>query len=129
MIFRRKKSTEPAGGAEPVMRGRNSAKEAENPLARRFQADDEPDTIDLQQPARFNEEPDTAEKDGRSTEPGGLDVITHVAATGKFYVQPGTAQLPVFLGDDPVTAPTELRRGDRIHIAGVEFHIRRSEKS
>ncbi len=60
MIFRRKKQTaEPAD--PPAMRGRDSVATGENPLARRFRTQDEPDTIDLQQPAGFNHEPGTAD--------------------------------------------------------------------
>ncbi len=129
MIFRRKKPTAAASGGEPVMRGRDTAAEAENPLARRFHPDDEPDTIDLQQPARFSEEPDTAGSAGPEVESEGLSVITRIGETGKFYVQPGSGDAPIMLGDEPVTAPTELRRGDRIRIGGVEIHILPSRES
>jgi len=40
------------------MRGRQVTESGQNPLARRFLDGDEPDTIDLDQPARFQPEPD-----------------------------------------------------------------------
>ena len=42
--------------------------------------------------------------------------------TGKFYIHPGTADLPVTLQGEPVLAPTELRRGDTIRV-GSELLI------
>jgi len=66
MVFRRKKSGsgKPAGVSNP--RGRDSAgngsgnppSPTQNPLARRFVVDDEPDTIDLEQAARFHDSAD-----------------------------------------------------------------------
>ena len=100
------------------MRGRDSAENSSNPLARRFHPEDEPDTIDLQQPAGFSEEPGTAETVVSPVQPASvvpeyLSVVTLVPDTGKFYVQPGQGDSTVYLGDEAVRAPTELRRGDR----------------
>jgi hypothetical protein len=128
MIFRRKKPSATSGSDQPVMRGRENANEADNPLARRFHPDDEPDTIDLQEPAGFTEEPDTAGTETKGTEPDRLSVITRVAETGKFYVQPGQGDEPVYLGSEPVRAPTELRHGDRIRVGDVELHILPAQK-
>ena len=61
MIFRRNKPATPSAGKTPVLRGRDSAEHSDNPLARRFHPEDEPDTIDLQQPAGFTDEPGTAD--------------------------------------------------------------------
>jgi hypothetical protein len=62
MVFRRKKSKEVSSHATSAMRGRQATGSGEgspkNPLARRFLDDDEPDTIDLDQPARFQSEPE-----------------------------------------------------------------------
>jgi len=63
MIFRRKNDRSTGVESTARMRGRDSADKtrgtasgsAQNPLAKRFQAEDEPDTIDLDQPASFHE--------------------------------------------------------------------------
>ena len=51
------------------------------------------------------------------------DLISRDPETGKFYVHPGDSDTPVLLGGDPVTAPTELRKGDRIGVGGAEFEF------
>ena len=64
MVFRRKKNDE-THRQPPAMRGRHSIESGpaadkspgQNPLARRFMDDDEPDTVDLEEPARFRETP------------------------------------------------------------------------
>ena len=128
MIFRRKKPSAPPGDSQPVMRGRDHTENSSNPLARRFHPQDEPDTIDLQQPAGFTEEPGTAET-GKSpawTAPTTLEYLSVVSldpGTGKIYVQPGQGDSTVYLGGEVVRAPTELRRGDRIRIGDFELHI------
>jgi hypothetical protein len=57
MVFRRNKQKQAVSEAASAMRGRqagdSSAEPHRNPLARRFLDDDEPDTIDLEEPARF----------------------------------------------------------------------------
>ena len=45
------------------------------------------------------------------------------AATGKFYLQPGTDAHPVHLNGVAVEAPTELRRGDRLQVGVHEFEF------
>jgi len=63
MVFRRKKNTPANNDTLTGMRGRDSVEPgsasghepSQNPLARRFQADDEPETIDLIEPVRFHE--------------------------------------------------------------------------
>lgn len=110
------------------MRGRESADNASNPLARRFHPDDEPDTIDLQQPAGFNAEPGTAGLEKKTTVPEFLSVVTLVPETGKFYVQPGQGENLLLLGDEPVVAPTELRHGDCIRVGDIELHLVRKSQ-
>jgi hypothetical protein len=134
-MFRKKKSSLPDNG-QPVPRGRTPAAQASgverertgNPLARRFQADSEPPTIDLAAPARFNPAPHGVEDP--KTAPLQTDVahlgrfISREPGTGKFYIHPGTEGQPVMLQGEPVAAPTELRRGDVIRFGDVEFHFR-----
>lgn len=101
----------------------------ENPLARRFRQDTEPDTIDLAQPARFpppenaTDDPQTAEL---QTDAARLDrLISRDPGTDKFYVHPGSEQEPVLLQDEPVRAPTELRSGDTLRLGSIEILIRK----
>ena len=125
MIFRRNKPTQPSESKTPVMRGRDSSASDDNPLARRFHPEDEPDTIDLQQPEGFNDEPGTADLTANSpveSDPAGhVEIISMVPETGKFYVLPGTDENVTYLGNEPVTAPTELRPGDRIRAGKFEL--------
>ena len=128
MIFRRKKPSVAPGGEPPVIRGRDSAERNSNPLARRFHPEDEPETIDLQQPAGFSEEPGTAETGVPPARPvptasEHLGVVTADPGTGKFYVQPGQGDNTVYLGDEAIRAPTELRRGDRVRVGDFELQI------
>ena len=128
MIFRRKKPSAPPGDNQPAMRGRDSTENSSNPLARRFHPEDEPDTIDLQQPAGFTEEPGTAETGVSPSWPAPttleyLSVVSFDPDTGKFYVQPGQGDSLVYLGDEVVRAPTELRRGDRIRVGDFALEI------
>ncbi len=68
MVFRRKKSSSAASSSVPRSRSRANAgngrggpeSAAENPLARRFQVDEEPDTIDLEGTDGFR---DTADQE------------------------------------------------------------------
>jgi len=147
MIFRRKKP-ENNSGSRSVLRGRDNADDGArpgsgpggNPLARRFQPEGEPDTIDLEDPARFHafsdasedepttdivgEAPDSTGKSRDQSTDGREKIVTQDPATGKFYLHPGAAEVTVYLGDEPVTAPTELRSGDKIRIGDAEFHFR-----
>ena len=124
MIFQRKKPPTTPGSDQPVMRGRGNVDNDSNPLARRFHPADEPDTIDLQQPAEFSSEPDTGNLQAKSeVSADKLNLVMLNPETGKIYVQPGTGDLPVFLGDEPVLAPTELRHGDHICIGGFELKL------
>jgi len=127
MIFRRKKQTD-VPAQTPVMRGRERVENSDNPLARRFHPEDEPDTIDLQQPAGFKTEPGTAELSARRQAPESLGVITLVPATGKIYAQRGDSDSTVFLDGEPVLAPTELRPGDRVRIGNLELQLTRVQK-
>ena len=115
MIFRRKKPSTTPGDGQPALRGRDSAENSSNPLARRFHPEDEPDTIDLQQPA--------------PTVPEYLSVVTVDPGTGKFYVQPGQGDSTVYLGDEAVRAPTELRRGDCVRVGDFELQIPPGQKN
>ncbi len=132
-MFRKKK---PASGPEiqnSAMRGRNdeSSERAANALARRFQEDDEPETIDLVGAEGFpaeeaEAEPETqvtASAPGENSRQDPLQLISCEADTGKFYVHAGTEKTPVLLAGEPVKARTELRRGDRIRVGGVEFEF------
>lgn len=125
MIFRRNKPAQTPASKTPVLRGRDSSVTDDNPLARRFHPDDEPDTIDLMQAEGFTEEPGTADL---TASPGAkpeaadhVEIISMVPETGKFYVLPGTDENVTYLGNEPVTAPTELRPGDRIRAGKFEL--------
>jgi hypothetical protein len=96
-------------------------------LARRFQADSEPPTVDLAGPARFpasprgDEDPKTAPL---QTDAAKLTrLLSHDPASGKFYIHPGTGDAPVLLQGEPVLAPTELRRGDTIRVGPMEIRF------
>ena len=127
MIFRRNKSAKPSESKTPVLRGRDSATSEDNPLARRFHPEDEPDTIDLQQPEGFTDEPGTADLTASTSSEAAaadrLDIISLAPETGKFYVMPGSGQNVTYLGDEPVLAPTELRPGDRIRAGKFELSL------
>lgn len=147
MIFRPKKPAPADSGSQPVLRGRDrvetgqhsSSLKAGNPLARRLHPEDEPDTIDLEKPPRFNteageaqDEPATrdltreasAESEQERKAPmENFSVITHVPETGKYYVQTGGDGNPVYLEGKIVRTPTELRHGDCIRIGDTELHF------
>ncbi len=134
MIFRRKKPSATPGDDQPVMRGRDNTENNSNPLARRFHPEDEPDTIDLQQPAGFSEEPGTAESGVSPAWPAPttaeyLSVVSLDPDTGKFYVQPGQGDSLVYLGEEVVRVPTELRRGDRIRVGDIDLQILLGQKN
>ena len=122
MIFRRKKQNE-TPDAPAAMRGRDSFENKSNPLARRFHPDDEPETIDLVQPAGFNEEPGTRDLQAKTDAPESVSLITLNPITGKFYVQPGEREQLVLLDGEEVRAPTELRRGDCVRIGDLELQL------
>jgi len=122
MIFRRKKQTETPAGA-PVLRGRDGVENSDNPLARRFRTSEEPDTIDLQHPAGFQNEPDTSDLAAKKKAVQSLAVITLATETGKIHVQPGTGEQRVCLDGEAVLAPTELRPGDRVQIGNLELTL------
>jgi hypothetical protein len=134
-MFNRKKPQPGAGPGVSAPRGRAAAgagQDVANPLARRFLDGAEPDTVDLAEPGRFHAppeaaagEPDTAVTAAGSGDAaaGRLELVSFDAATGKFYLQPGTAAQPILLNGVPVEAPTELRRGDRLQVAGSEFEF------
>lgn len=128
-MFRRKKSPGaadvPSADRQRTPRGRAVA--GENPLARRFQPDGEPATIDLAAPARFPS-PSAADEDPQTavlqTDASQLSrVVSCDALTGKFYIHPGSEALPVLLQGEEVRAPTELRPGDTIRVGGYEFRF------
>lgn len=132
-MFRKKKPSETAA-TRPVLRGRHDVapnrggerKSGDNPLARRFRAENEPATIDLGGPARFPAP--AAEIDPKTaplqTDAAGLSrIISHDPETGKFYIHPGTADCPVTLQGETVLAPTELRRGDTVRVGAMEIHF------
>lgn len=134
-IFDRKKRPAVADKPSPALRGRTSgADAAANPLARRFAADDEPDTIDLGGAGGFPAEtPGTpAEPETRVTAASEIPQEASAAYSpiaflaqdpenGKFYVLPGSDDVSVLLGGEVVLSRTELRRGDRIRVGDAEF--------
>ena len=134
-MFNRKKPRSDAESGPARPRGRTAAESpqpAVNPLARRFVGDAEPDTVDLAEPGRFHaspgggvEEPETRETAGGAgaTREPRQALVTLDAATGKFYLQPGTDAHPVRLNGVAVEAPTELRRGDRLQVGIHEFEF------
>lgn len=70
MVFGRKKNTSAANEVSPGMRGRDSVEQktpasGQNPLARRFQLDEEPETTDLVQTVDHQEQ--VGEKPGEAT--------------------------------------------------------------
>lgn len=128
-MFRRKKSPGsadmPSDERQRTPRGRDGA--ADNPLARRFQPNSEPATIDLVAPARFHsppaadEDPHTA---GLQTDASKLGrVVSCDVLTGKFYIHPGGEAWPVLLQGEEVRAPTELRPCDIIRVGDFEFRF------
>jgi len=134
-MFRKKKSTESGPGSSgtqrPVPRGRDAAGAgADNPLARRFRPEHEPDTIDLAAPARFQPAP-SAQEDPQTaalqTDASQLArVVSRDPQTGKFYIhpgRPGAENSPVLLQGEPVRAPTELRPGDTIRLGDFELRF------
>ena len=138
MMFSRKKPGNKPGSSPHVLRSRDQAAEGgpENPLARRFLQDDEPDTIDLEDPGRFHAgeagaEPSTTrslDEAGSASEDSDEQqrvqkqgLISRDARTGKFYVHPGDDQTPVLLDGQPVVSTTELRSGDTITIGEANF--------
>ncbi len=147
MIFRKKKTPAAPGSNQSIMRGRDHASDDKspanadrhNPLARRFQPEDEPETIDLEDPARFHSGPaeeagepatrDLAKEKADAEQADPLEFrekhgfLTQDSATGKFHVHPGTGETVVLLEGEPVHAPTELRSGDRIRIGEAEFQF------
>lgn len=133
MIFRKNKPAPGPGDTNHAMRGRDSepGDRGASALARRFLVDDEPDTIDLVEPGMFpesgrGEEPETRETSvdtPESTGPERNGFISRDPETGKFYVHPGDTETQVMLGGEPVTAATELRKGDRIEMAGATFEF------
>ena len=130
-MFKRKKprADSSTGAAQP--RGRTGAAVSQgerNPLARRFLADAEPDTVDLAEPGRFHvatgEEPETrATGEPAAAADARRPLVTLDGATGKFYLQPGTDAHPVRLNGVAVEAPSELRRGDRLQVGVHEFEF------
>jgi len=133
-MFRRKKPSAD-DASRPLLRGRSSAtgggdaagQGQGNPLARRFQPDTEPATIELAAPASVRPEPGSdADPQTKPLQTRAADlnpVISHDPETGKFYIHPGDPGLPVTLQGEPVRAPTELRRGDSVGVGSIEIHF------
>lgn len=134
-MFRKKKSSLPENdqsvprGRTPAAKGPGVERERTgNPLARRFQVDSEPPTIDLMAQPRFN----PAQQRGTDPKTAPLQTdtaqlsrfISREPGTGKFYIHPVAEGSPVMLQGEPVAAPTELRRGDVIRFGDVEFQFR-----
>jgi hypothetical protein len=134
-MFNRKKPQSGARSSASKPRGRDGGatpQPGQNPLARRFLGDAEPDTVDLAEPGRFHALPRDEADEPATRETGGdaapdtdtrRAMVTLDAATGKFYLQPGTDAHPVRLNGLAVEAPTELRRGDRLQVGVHEFEF------
>ena len=131
MIFRKNKPADGPDDDNHTLRGRDSepGKRGANALARRFLVDDEPETIDLAGGGGFHEsapEPETRVTSEAPADTGSQDrqaLLSHDPETGKFYVRPGTPESPVLLNGAVVDSTTELRKGDRIAMAGAEFEL------
>jgi hypothetical protein len=138
-MFSKKKTGAPAADNHSVMRGRDSAaaKTGDNPLARRFHPDDEPETIDLENPGGFHSadheaDPPTAQLGGEGADAAGMPgdesararaVISLDERSGKFYLHPGSGGHEVRLGGVVVGSVSELRPGDRIAIGDHAFQF------
>lgn len=107
------------------MRGRDKPGEKDNPLARRFHPEDEPDTIDLQQPAGSNSEPATRDLRAKKSEPDSISVITLNPESGKCYVQPAPTELATRLNGEVVSSRTELRRKDCVSVGDFQLQFSR----
>jgi hypothetical protein len=136
LIFKRDKKQAVRDDGPHVMRGRdgpvNGARPAAggggNPLARRFQADDEPDTVDLLDSDKPDRPEDPATRDlsggSRAGEASaGQALVRFAEDTGKFYLLPGSGDSPVRLNGTAVAAATELRPGDCIEAGDFEFRF------
>ena len=133
MIFRRKQQPSSAARSRHVLRGRETASArdqaasgTDNPLARRFAAGDEPDTVDLMEPEGVGspltaDDPDTAGLGETASGFGGL--ITRDTRTGKLHVNAAADDCQVLLNGKPVLTPTELRPGDSIRVGDAELHL------
>lgn len=127
-MFSRKKDSRPVADDLGVPRGRSGAAGApENPLARRLAAATEPPTEDLTDPARFHDagEPESPEAWLRASGATPGRVLSRDPASGKLYLHPGDGDFEVLLAAEPVTAPTELRAGDRVQLGPFELLINR----
>jgi hypothetical protein len=134
-IFDHKKRPAATDKPNPALRGRTPGADiaSANPLARRFAADDEPDTIDLGGAGGFPADtPDapaepetrvTAASQEASAASGPVAFLAQDPGNGKFYVLPGSDDVSVLLGGEVVMSRTELRRGDRIRIGNAEFEF------
>ncbi len=138
-MFSRKKTSRSRTDSPHVLRSRENARaqEEDNPLARRFLEDDEPDTIDLDDPSRFHSPPDASADspttqyfDDEESSPDVLaetnraNVLSRDPETCKFYVNAGQGGFDILLNGRPVLAPTELRPGDWISVGEAEFQFR-----
>jgi len=136
LIFRRDRKKGVEDGGPHVLRGRDGPANGShlatgdhgNPLARRFQADDEPETVDLLKPGKPDRAADPATRDlsersDAREAPAGQALVRFAEKTGKFYLLPGSENSPVRLNGTTVAAATELRPGDRIEAGGFEFRF------
>ena len=103
MVFRRKKNKDAPNSGPSTLRGRSanhsgSCKGAgQNPLARRFLNDDEPDTIDLEEPARFQDSAQADQLEATTRLLGG-DVSTSELSDESAPLDPVTGFLVIISG-------------------------------
>ncbi len=103
MVFRRKKSTSEPSVSVPRPRGREYAgnsspgSSAENPLARRFRVDEEPDTVDLEPAEGFHDTADQ-EQDVPTTRILSIDSEDVAAAEDQALKNPVSGFLAVISG-------------------------------
>ena len=133
MVFRKKSPSKSAGAPNHVLRSRDLAGPAgggdDNPLARRFHPQDEPDTVDLRDPGRFHavaESGDPPTSDLRGDGDSRESLISRDPGNGKFYLQPAPDR-SLRLNGEAVDSATELRPGDRIDIDGCRFEFLKPE--
>jgi hypothetical protein len=126
MIFKRKKD-DPVAGDQLLPRSRDklpaggagTESAAANPLARRFNREEEPDTVDLAAPDRFPDE--TAVETAGSR----IGLISIDLASGKICLEADYEALR--LNGRAVSTSVTLRAGDRVQVGEAELRLGHAE--